>query len=208
MLCNSTFESSVITWTTNHRMHHRFEETNPNLDPYSITNGFMWSHITTHFYDKNSDIYYDSNYSKILLELKGERSEFDNLILDFEDKYYTILILITGIILPTMLFQKYYKDELLTCFVSSTLVSIMVWHSTWSVNSFAHLIGDKPFNEEHTAVDNHLVSLIAFGEGYHNYHHTHPKDYKASEDLCCFNITGIIIYVLNKLNLTWDLIEL
>ena len=52
---------------------------------------------------------------------------------------------------------------------------------TYSVNSFAHYIGDKPYNSKLKACENLLVSIITFGEGWHNYHHSYPKDYRASE---------------------------
>ena len=207
ILCNSTFEGSITDWTTQHRMHHRFEHTDPSLDPYSITKGFLWAHIITHFYDKKSDKDYNANYNIVLQELREERSRFDNILLYHEHKYYNFLMFINGIILPTIIFQKYYQDGLASSLVSTAIVSLITWHSTWSVNSFAHLIGDKPFRKEHTAVDNHLVSLITSGEGYHNYHHTYPKDYKASRNLFCFNLTGIIIFLMSKLNLAWDLRE-
>lgn len=201
ILSNSTFESSITKWTTYHRMHHRFEKTDPSLDPYSITKGFLWAHILSHCYNKKLG----KIFNVVRQELRDERSEFDNILLDFEDKYYNFLSLISGIILPTIFFQKYYNDGLISSFVSTTIVILMTWHSTWSVNSFAHLEGNKPFDKKHTAVDNHIVSLISFGEGYHNYHHTYPKDYKASKNLLCFNLTGIIIFLMSKLNLAWDL---
>lgn len=30
-------------------------------------------------------------------------------------------------------------------------------------------------------VDSRLISMLAFGEGWHNYHHVFPWDYKTSE---------------------------
>ena len=204
-ICNSTGEQSVIDWSSNHRMHHRYEETDISLDPYSIKKGFLWAHMFSFFFKKSKK--YKDVQNKVKTELKNERSNFDNKILNFEDKNYVILLIITGIIIPTLSFQKYYKNGLITSFNSAILCKLITYHCTWSVNSFAHLVGEKPYNKEHTSVDNHLVSLFTSGEGYHNYHHTFPKDYKASKNLRCLNLTGLVIFLLSKVNLTWDLIE-
>jgi len=37
------------------------------------------------------------------------------------------------------------------------------------------------FQRKFYASENAVVSLLAIGEGYHNYHHTFPWDYKAAE---------------------------
>jgi len=39
---NASFQGSIKMWTSNHRMHHTYEESNPSLDPYSIKKGFWW----------------------------------------------------------------------------------------------------------------------------------------------------------------------
>ena len=43
------------------------------------------------------------------------------------------------------------------------------------------MYGDRPYNFEIQPSENLFVSLITFGEGWHNFHHTYPKDYRASE---------------------------
>lgn len=51
------------------------------------------------------------------------------------------------------------------------------------------------------------MSFLTCGEGYHNYHHSYPKDYKASKNLFCFNLTDWFINLLYKLILATKLIE-
>lgn len=54
-------------------------------------------------------------------------------------------------------------------------------HGTWLVNSAAHFYGMRPYDKSISSVNNKTVSHIAFGEGWHNYHHVFPWDYKAAE---------------------------
>lgn len=49
------------------------------------------------------------------------------------------------------------------------------------VNSVAHMWGNKPYDKAISPVENLAVSLAALGEGWHNYHHVFPWDYKTSE---------------------------
>lgn len=212
LLCNSSFQNPVNNWTANHRMHHRYEEINPSLDPYSIKKGFLWAHIIS-FTNKKSPEYL-KEYDKVRLELRECRSTdkfgnklIDNYLLDFEENYYYPLVILTGFIIPTHTCYLIYNDNYFSCLISVIITIILTWHSTWSVNSLAHLVGTKPYLTEHTSVNNYFVSLITSGEGYHNYHHAYPKDYKASLNLRCYNPTGWFIYILHKFNLAYNLSE-
>ncbi|GLV39963.1 Desaturase 1 [Carabus blaptoides fortunei] len=54
-------------------------------------------------------------------------------------------------------------------------------------------------------VESLLVSVLASGEGWHNYHHTFPWDYRASEFGTKVNVTTHIIDMLAYLGLVYDL---
>ncbi len=205
IFCNSTFEASIKEWTSNHRMHHRFEDSNPSLDPYSIKKGFLWAHMFCHFFKKKK--IYLTELNKVKKELEKERSNFDNKLIDFEDKHYNKLAIISGLVLPTFFFKFFFKDSLFTCLGSVILSIILTWHLTWSINSVAHIYGDKDFSTKHTSGNSHILSFFTCGEGYHNYHHSYPKDYKASKNLFCFNLTGWFIYLLYKLKMATKLIQ-
>jgi len=58
---------------------------------------------------------------------------------------------------------------------------VLMLHATWAVNSFAHLFGGHPYDENSNPAENPVVSLFAVGEGWHNWHHKYPFDYAASE---------------------------
>jgi stearoyl-CoA desaturase (delta-9 desaturase) len=54
--------------------------------------------------------------------------------------------------------------------------------------------------------DNVGVSFITFGEGWHNYHHVFPWDYKAAElGNYRFNVTTVFIDFCAYLGLAYDL---
>lgn len=52
--------------------------------------------------------------------------------------------------------------------------------------------------------ENSFVSLFGLGEGWHNYHHTFPWDYKAAEYGQHFNATTLVIDYCAKKGWVYD----
>ncbi|KAF9322452.1 hypothetical protein BG006_002389 [Podila minutissima] len=55
---------------------------------------------------------------------------------------------------------------------------VFVHHATFCVNSLAHWLGDSPFDDRHTPRDHFITAFLSLGEGYHNFHHQFPQDYR------------------------------
>lgn len=82
---------------------------------------------------------------------------------------------------------------------------LVIWHSTFSINSFAHWIGDQEFSTGITARGNLICSVITNGEGYHNFHHVHPQDYRNGIKWYHYDPTKWFIWVNSLLGLASDL---
>lgn len=54
-------------------------------------------------------------------------------------------------------------------------------------------------------MENLTVALLAFGEGYHNYHHTFPWDYRASEIGKRLNVTTFLLNIFQKIGWAYDM---
>lgn len=96
---------------------------------------------------------------------------------------------------------------------------------TWLVNSAAHIFGTKPYDRYYFfkllsfyvktinthsrnigPVENVIVSHLTCGEGFHNYHHVFPWDYKAAElGNYTFNFTLFIINCFAKIGWAYEL---
>lgn len=73
-------------------------------------------------------------------------------------------------------------DFIYFVFIVVVVISqVLQLNITWSVNSFAHYFGDKPFDSSIWPTETKFVAFAAAGEGWHNYHHTFPYDYACSE---------------------------
>ncbi|KOB64923.1 Delta11-desaturase, partial [Operophtera brumata] len=84
-------------------------------------------------------------------------------------------------LLPTIIPMYFWGETLNTAWHITVLRYILNLHITFLVNSAAHFWGNKPYDKSIRPVQSLPVSFVAFGEGFHNYHHVFPWDYKAAE---------------------------
>ncbi len=179
-------QGSALRWSYEHRIHHAYVDT--DRDPYSIKKGFWYAHIMWLFH-KPSPI-----ENKVVSDL------LRNKFVMFQHNYYRWCMLATNVI--ATVFVGWLLNDYLGAFVLSFLVRLFfLHHSTWFINSLAHTWGAHTFSGEQTAVDNFLVSLVTFGEGYHNYHHTFANDYRNGIRWYHFDPTKWMIWTFNRLGL-------
>lgn len=81
-------------------------------------------------------------------------------------------------LIPYYLTNYSFQASFFTCSIFRYLLSL---HYTWLVNSAAHIWGMKPYDKSFSATNNKIVAILTYGEGWHNYHHVFPWDYKAAE---------------------------
>jgi stearoyl-CoA desaturase (delta-9 desaturase) len=78
-------------------------------------------------------------------------------------------------ILPTII-PVYFWGETWTNAWYIAAIARYTWslNVTWCINSFAHIVGMKPFDKHITPTDHPITALFTVGEGWHNYHHVFP----------------------------------
>jgi len=185
-----TAQGSALRWSFDHRIHHAFVDT--DKDPYSIKKGFWYAHFLW-ILEKPKPI-----EKKVVPDL------VKNPLVMFQEKHYPPLMFGSNLIL--FLFAGWLFNDFFGAFVITLLLRLFfLHHFTWFINSLAHTWGDRPFCEEQSAVNNFIISLVTFGEGYHNYHHTYANDYRNGVRWYHFDPTKWIIWLLNKLRLAKDL---
>ncbi len=183
-------QGSAIRWSFDHRHHHAFVDT--DRDPYSIKKGFWYAHFLWLF-EKPKPI---------------ENSVVSDLIrkplLRFQHRFYGLLMLLTNV--AAFLVVGWCLNDYLGAFLFAWVARTFVLHHfTWFINSLAHTWGSRPFCQELSAVDNYMISLLTFGEGYHNYHHKFAYDYRNGIRWYHFDPTKWLIWVLNKCKLAHQL---
>jgi stearoyl-CoA desaturase (delta-9 desaturase) len=183
-------QGSALKWSCDHRRHHAFVDT--DRDPYSIKKGFMHAHMFWLFRET------EPIDQKVVADL------YRNKLVMFQHKYYSILMILTNV-LTTLFIGYLFNDYLGALVITWGIRLFFLHHFTWFINSLAHTWGAQSFSQEHSAVDNYLISLVTFGEGYHNYHHTFANDYRNGIKWYHFDPTKWIIWTLSKLHLATGL---
>ena len=96
------------------------------------------------------------------------------------------------------------EDGYVAFFVCFALRYVTVLNFTWCVNSVAHMWGNRPYDKTISPVENIIVTTGAAGEGFHNYHHTFPHDYRASELGMKYNFTTMFIDFMTFIGQAYD----
>lgn len=189
-ICSVATQGSALRWAFDHRMHHAFVDT--DKDPYTIKKGFMHAHMYWMFKKSNAID------SKVVADL------LKNPIIRFQDKHYVFCMLASNAIV--FLAVGWLLNDYVGAFIFAWWVRLLIsHHTTWCINSLAHYWGSQNYSEEHTAVDNYIISLITYGEGYHNYHHSFAHDYRNGIRWFHFDPGKWLIWTLSKIGLARDL---
>ena len=78
---------------------------------------------------------------------------------------------------------------------------VVGWHTTWFVNSLAHIYGGRPHETGDLSTNNWFVAILTFGEGWHNNHHAFPTSARHGLKWYQFDMNWITIRILEKLGL-------
>jgi len=160
-------QNSALHWSSDHRIHHKHVDNN-DKDPYSAKRGFWFSHIGWMLRDYNANTYSDYANCRDLQKDK---------IVMWQHKYYVPLAIVTNFGIPLLL-GVIYGDIIGMLLVVGVLRLVLSHHSTFFINSLAHIWGSQPYTDKNTARDNAVLAVFTFGEGYHNYHHIFENDYR------------------------------
>ncbi|GET89081.1 stearic acid desaturase, putative [Leishmania tarentolae] len=164
-----SFEGSAKWWGRNHRIHHRYVDT--ERDPYNAHRGFIYSHMGW--------MIMKQDYS---LLGKVDVSDFKyNYVIQFQHKHFFKMAMLSGVILPTVICGLGWGDWLGGYFYAALAKIVFVHHCTFFINSLAHtnfFAAVQNYSDRHSSHDSFVCALFTFGEGYHNFHHEFAQDYR------------------------------
>lgn len=179
-------QNGPLKWVAQHRLHHAGSDT--ERDPHSAKKGFWWAHFGWLLYRHSEfdDVKFLRNYVKDISE--------DKFFL-FLEKYFLLIQVAFGFLLlaagglPFLIWGLFVRV-------------VLVYHSTWFVNSAAHWFGYTNFElKDDLSTNCWWVGLIAYGEGWHNNHHAFPKSARHGLRPWEIDLTWMFILLLKKLGL-------
>uniref|UniRef100_A0A060T7B2 Acyl-CoA desaturase n=1 Tax=Blastobotrys adeninivorans TaxID=409370 RepID=A0A060T7B2_BLAAD len=186
-------EGSVKWWSNGHRTHHRYTDT--DKDPYNAKRGFWFSHMGWMMFKQNP-------------KLKG-RCDISDLICDpiirWQHRYYIWIMAAMSFVFPSVVAGLCWGDYLGGFVFAGILRQFVVHQSTFCVNSLAHWLGEQPFDDNRSPRDHVLTAFATLGEGYHNFHHEFPSDYRNAIKWYQYDPTKIFIWTMKQLGLASNL---
>lgn len=173
-----------ITWVADHRLHHARSDTDG--DPHNALKGFWWSHLLW-MVRPSPHVDLDELARRYAPDLMKDP------FMVWINRYYWLPTLILGLALlawggiPAVLWGICLR---LTC----------NYHSSWLVNSAAHMWGYRSFDHE-IATNNWVVAVLTQGEGWHNNHHAFPTSARHGLRFWEIDTCWIFIGMMAKLGL-------
>lgn len=186
-------EGSIKWWGHSHRIHHRYTDT--RRDPYDARRGFWYSHIGWMLTVSNPRYKARADISDLI----------DDPVVRFQHRHYLFLMVFMAFFFPALVSKWLFHDFWGGFVYAGIFKSFFIQQATFCVNSLAHWIGVQPFDDTRTPRDHVLTALVTFGEGYHNFHHEFPSDYRNALKWYQYDPTKVVIWITSKLGLAYNL---
>jgi stearoyl-CoA desaturase (delta-9 desaturase) len=186
-------EGSIRWWARDHRAHHRYTDT--DKDPYSVRKGLLYSHLGWMVMKQNPK--------------RIGRTDITDLnedpVVVWQHRNYIKVVLGMGLIVPMLVAGLGWGDWYGGFVYAGILRIFFVQQATFCVNSLAHWLGDQPFDDRNSPRDHIITALVTLGEGYHNFHHEFPSDYRNAIEWHQYDPTKWTIWTCKQLGLAYDL---
>jgi stearoyl-CoA desaturase (delta-9 desaturase) len=182
----AAWQGSALEWSVDHIQHHSHIDTEE--DPYNRRRGFWYSHIGWLIRRETG-----TQMARLPHFLKNDR------LVMFQHRWYVPIAVVTSFVIPFALCG--WGGLLLV----GAVRIVAIHHTTWFINSWAHTGNRRTFNPDITANDNWILAVLAFGEGWHNYHHAFPNDYRNGVRAFDWDPSKWMIWTLFKLGVASDL---
>ena len=161
-------QQGPLWWVSHHRAHHR--NTDRPGDPHSpVVDGFWYSHVRWIFDPKNAE----TDLSRV-----RDLARFPEL--RFLDRFHHLVPLaslvatfVLGMVLGHVDPGLHTSGPQMAIW-GFVIPTVVLYHSTFAVNSLAHRFGKRRFETDDASRNNWLIAVMVLGEGWHNNHHRFP----------------------------------
>lgn len=195
----SSAQKGPIWWASHHRHHHRHSDTPEDIHS-PIISGIYYAHVGWVL---------SSQFTHPRLELVKDLLEFPEIkLVDRFNLIPPILLAVATFFFGVFLNNVYPSlgtsgfQMLVWGFFIST---VLVYHGTFCINSFTHLIGKRRYPTTDSSKNNLILALITLGEGWHNNHHYYQSSERQGFYWWEIDISHYILTVLSWFGLVWDL---
>jgi len=165
-------EGPVVRWVADHRKHHKFSD--KEGDPHSpwrygetvpaLMKGLFFAHMGWLFDVEQTS---QKQYAPDLLKDKD---------LIRVSRAFPALVAVSLLLPPLVggLLSMSWQGALSAFFWASLVRVALLHHTTWSINSICHAVGERPFKSRDRSGNVWWLAVLSMGESWHNLHHADP----------------------------------
>lgn len=186
-LAMTSAQRGALWWAAHHRDHHKHSDNERDVHS-PIQFGFWHSHVGW-IYDRNDA--FDWRRVKDL-------AKFPELVV--LEKLWLAPPVILGVASVALLGWW----GLFIGFFFSTAV---LWHSTFTINSLAHVWGKRRYATTDDSRNNWVLALLTLGEGWHNNHHHHMSSCRQGFFWWEVDLSYYMLRAMALVGLVWDIRE-
>ncbi|KAK9677209.1 hypothetical protein RND81_11G128200 [Saponaria officinalis] len=177
-------QGDPIGWVRTHRYHHKF--TDSKRDPHSPLEGFWHSHINWIF-DATT---------------LAQKRDVTSIVKDLESQQFYMFMKRTYVLHQFALAFLLYAFGGFSYVVWGMGVRIIYgYHTTFFVNSVCHMWGTQVWNTGDLSKNNWWVSIVTFGEGWHNNHHAFEYSARLGFEWWQIDVGWYVIKLLDAIGL-------
>lgn len=199
VLGNMSAQRGALWWAGHHRHHHQHSDQAGDLHS-PVQRGFWWSHMGWFTCDAS----FQTPHERI-----RDFSRFPELV--FLNRFDTLVPLLTLLFIYGLgeILARWapglHTDGLQLLVWGFFISTTLLFHSTVTINSLAHVWGKRRFDTNDNSRNNALLALLTLGEGWHNNHHRYPASARHGFTAREIDLTYLLLVLLNRLGLIWEL---
>jgi len=187
-------EGSLISWVSNHRRHHVFadREGDPH-SPWTVDSGPMQrlrglfhAHVGWLFSGT------DANAERWSRDLLADR---DVVVISRLAPLWPVASLTVPFAIGYVVTRSLTGATLAMVWAGAVRIGLL-HHVTWSVNSLGHMFGTRPYRTSDRSGNIGWLSVISFGDSWHNSHHAFPALARHGCDAGQFDPSAAVLRVL------------
>ena len=206
-LGSAAVEGPVIAWVADHRKHHAFSD--EDGDPHSphvghghgfrgALKGLVHAHLGWLFIHTQRGL--KSRYAPDLIA---------DPVVRFVNRTF-LLWAVLGFVVPFLLgwvIGGSLHAGLTGMLWGGLVRMLLLHHVTYSINSICHFFGRRRFDTGDQSRNVFWLSLLSFGESWHNNHHAFPTSARHGLKPWEIDTSAVVIWALEKCGLAWDVVR-
>ncbi len=192
------FEGGLISWVATHRRHHAFtDEPGDPHSPYEYGGG-VWGQLRGAVHAHVGWLFRADSTS---IEQYAPDLRADPVMVAIDRAFPLLCLVSLGLPALAGWLLTGTAHGALTAFLWGGLIRVFLLHQvTWSVNSFCHLYGSRPFKTRGSDRSTNLwpLAVLSLGDSWHNLHHADPTSARHGVDRGQLDIAAGFIRLCEK----------